>query len=64
MDLENYETMDAFILLSIINLKLRDQYENLDSLCYDLDISKDCLSERLKSINYVYNKENNQFIGI
>ena len=35
MDLENYETMDAFILLSIINLKLRDYYENLDSLCYD-----------------------------
>ena len=64
MDLENYETMDAFILLSIINLKLRDYYENLDSLCYDLDISKDCSSERLKSINYVYDKENNQFIGI
>ena len=64
MDLENYETMDAFILLSIINLKLRDYYENLDSLCYDLDISKDRLSERLKSINYVYDKENNQFIGI
>lgn len=64
MDLENYKTMDAFILLSIINLKLRDYYENLDSLCYDLDISKDCFSERLKSINYIYNKENNQFIGI
>ena len=29
-----------------------------------MDLSKDCLSERLKSINYVYDKENNQFIGI
>ncbi len=64
MDLENYKTMDAFMLLSIVNLKLRDYYKDLDDFCYDLNIDKVCLNERLKSINYVYNKENNQFVGI
>ena len=64
MDLENYKTMDVFMLLSIVNLKLRDYYKDLNDFCYDLNIDEKCLNERLKSINYVYNKENNQFIGI
>lgn len=64
MDLENFKTMDVFMLLSIVNLKLRDYYGSLDSLCEDLNIDKNFLIERLKSANYVYNEENNQFVGI
>lgn len=64
MDLENYKTMDVFMLLSIVNLKLRDYYESLSGLCDDLNIDETCLIDRLKSVNYVYNKENNQFVGI
>ncbi|MCI5727760.1 MAG: DUF4250 domain-containing protein [Clostridium sp.] len=54
--------MDANILLSIINMKLRDFYSNLDYLCDDLDINKSDLIEKLSQINYSYSKANNQFI--
>ena len=53
--------MDVNILLSIINLKLRDFYNNLDELCYDLDINKDILIERLQKENYKYDLSINQF---
>ncbi|ENZ02332.1 DUF4250 domain-containing protein [Clostridium thermobutyricum] len=58
MDIEN---MDVNILVSIINLKLRDFYSNLDDLCDDMDISKETLINKLKEGNYEYIKENNSF---
>ena len=62
MDNEQIKSMDAFILLSIINMKLRDFYSNLDVLCEDMDISQNVLIDRLLSVGYIYNKETNQFI--
>lgn len=53
--------MDPNILLSIINLKLRDYYSNLDSLCEDMDIKKEILEKRLKEIDYIYDRDKNQF---
>ncbi len=53
---------DPVLLLSYINLKLRDYYSSLDALCDDLDISKSDLIEKLKTINYEYSEEQNQFI--
>ena len=53
---------DPVLLLSYINLKLRDYYSSLDALCDDLDISKSELEEKLKTINYEYSEEQNQFI--
>ena len=58
MDIEN---MEVNILVSIINLKLRDFYSNLDDLCDDMDISKEILINKLKEGNYEYIKENNSF---
>ena len=52
---------DPAMLLSYINMKLRDQYSSLDELCDDLDISKQEIVEKLKSINYIYDNEKNQF---
>ena len=52
---------DANMLLSIINMKLRDQYASLDELCDDLDLSKSEIEEKLKTIDYVYNEAMNQF---
>lgn len=52
---------DPIILLSFINMKLRDQYKSLDELCYDLELSKSDLCEKLKSVGYTYNKAQNQF---
>ena len=50
------------ILLSVINTKLRDFYDLLDSLCDDLDESRDEIIEILTTIDYFYDKEKNQFV--
>ena len=53
---------NAYILLSIINMKLRDFYSSIDTLCDDLDENKEEIDNILNSIGYFYSKENNQFI--
>ena len=53
---------NAYILLSIINMKLRDFYSSIDALCDDLDENKEEIDNILNSIGYYYSKENNQFI--
>ena len=53
--------IDPNILLSIMNTKLRDQYASLDILCYDLELTKEDILNRLKNIGYNYNERENQF---
>ena len=52
---------DPVMLLSAINLKLRDYYKSLDELCEDLNISRDELEMKLKQIDYEYDADANQF---
>lgn len=52
---------DPNILLSVINMKLRDFYSSLDKLCDDLDYDKNLIEEKLRKINYYYDKDINQF---
>ena len=52
---------DPVMLLSVINMKLRDTYSSLESLCDDMDVSQVEIEEKLKKINYEYDKESNQF---
>lgn len=54
---------DANILLSYVNLKLRDFYSGLDAMCEDLDESKAQIEEKLAGIGYVYDPEKNQFVA-
>ena len=61
MGLDNYQTMDPYMLLSIINLKLRDYYSSLDSLCDDLNIDKKELEEVLRKKDLEYVESINQF---
>lgn len=49
------------ILLSMINMKLRDQYSSLDALCDDMDESKAEIEEILAKAGYKYNPDSNQF---
>lgn len=53
---------DPVMLLSFVNLKLRDFYPNVESLCEELDIDKGKLEEKLAGIDYHYDREKNQFI--
>ena len=52
---------DPFILLSVVNTKLRDQYSNLDALCEDLDEDKTGLVQALAGAGYSYDPQSNQF---
>lgn len=52
---------DPNMLLSFVNLKLRDFYESLDSLCDDMDISRTELEQKLNDIGYSYDSLRNQF---
>ncbi|MCM1268977.1 MAG: DUF4250 domain-containing protein [Bacteroidales bacterium] len=53
---------DPVMLLSYVNLKLRDFYDSLDSLCEDLDADRSELIEKLANIDYHYDEEKNQFV--
>ncbi|GAA0755606.1 hypothetical protein SDC9_60171 [bioreactor metagenome] len=61
MDRESILSMDPNILLSLVNMKLRDFYSNLSALCEDIDVTEEELIEKLSSIGYKYEKEQNQF---
>ena len=52
---------DPVMLLSFINLKLRDFYGSLEQLCEDLELDKEELVAKLKGIDYQYDAETNQF---
>ncbi len=53
---------DPIMLLSVINMKLRDRYDSLDALCDDLDESRAALEETLAGAGYHYDPEKNAFI--
>lgn len=53
---------DPVMLLSFINLKLRDYYGSLEHLCDDLDVKEQEIRDKLASIDYHYNEERNQFV--
>jgi len=57
MDLPN----DPAILLSFVNTMLRDKYSDLDELCYDYNISKSVITEKLSAIGYEYSEDHNRF---
>lgn len=53
---------DPVMLLSYVNLKLRDYYGSLEDLCENEDVEKQALLDKLSGIGYVYNEEKNQFV--
>lgn len=52
---------DPFMLLSFINMKLRDCYKSLDELCEDMNLNRDELVNKLQSAGFEYNPEQNKF---
>lgn len=60
----NVEMMpkDPVMLLSYVNTQLRDFYNSLDSFCAAMGCNKEELVEKLKTIDYEYDAQRNQFI--
>ena len=53
---------DPIMLLSFVNMKLRDLYPSLDALCEDMDASKEEICRKLAEVGYDYAEERNQFV--
>ena len=53
---------DEAMLLSFVNMKLRDVYDSLDDLCYDLAVDKEEIMAKLAKIDYEYDSEKRQFV--
>ncbi|MCR4648040.1 MAG: DUF4250 domain-containing protein [Lachnospiraceae bacterium] len=52
---------DPIMLLSFVNTKLRDEYDSPESLCEAMDEDVNEIKQKLSSVGYTYNKEQNQF---
>ena len=52
---------DPMILLSVVNTRLRDEYDSLDALCADLGEDRAALEERLAAAGFRYDAAQNQF---
>ncbi|MBO6015693.1 MAG: DUF4250 domain-containing protein [Lachnospiraceae bacterium] len=53
---------DPAMLLSYVNLKLRDHFSSLEDMCEDQDCDREELERILAGIDYHYDAEVNQFI--
>ncbi|MBE1277308.1 DUF4250 domain-containing protein [Enterovibrio baiacu] len=61
MDLKNFESMDAVMLMSIVNMKLRDDFNSLDDLVRYFDIDAEALKAKLATAGFDYMEEQKQF---
>lgn len=53
---------DPVMLLSFLNLKLRDFYSSLEKLCDDLQVDQQEIEAKMAGIDYHYDSEKNQFV--
>ena len=62
MDLAKFESMDPIMLMSIVNLKLRDDFAgDLDELVKFFDINKLALEAKLATAGFEFLPEVGQF---
>lgn len=53
---------EPVMLLSFVNLKLRDYYSSLEAMCDDLGVPAEEIIESLKVIDFHYDSNKNQFL--
>lgn len=53
---------EPVMLLSFVNMKLRDFYDSLDKMCNALDVDRTEVEAKLSGIGYHYDADRNQFI--
>lgn len=54
---------DPYMLLSIVNMKLRDEASSLDELCKTYQKDQVELEAQLLAIGYKYESNTNQFVA-
>ena len=52
---------DPVMLMSFINMKLRDVYPSLDALCDDMDVDRGVLESKMAEVGLEYNQAANKF---
>ena len=52
---------DPIMLMSWVNMKLRDFYPSLETMCEDLEIPLDELVEKLSAAGFEYNAQLNKY---
>ncbi len=62
---ENFKNMtlpnNPDMLVSFVNMKLRDEYASLEAMCEDLDLNPDELCQNLRNAGYEYSPEAKRF---
>lgn len=53
---------DPYMLLSVINMKLRDFYGSMDELCKSMCVSRTQIDEKLAEIGYKYDITRNCYV--
>lgn len=53
---------DPMMLLSFLNMKLRDEYPSLAALCEEMETDEKTVKEKLSAIGYTYDEESNRFV--
>lgn len=63
MDLSKFEAMDPIMLMSIVNMKIRDEFGDLENLVKFYDIDKDKLIEKLANAGFDYFLKQTNFVN-
>ena len=50
------------MLLSFVNMKLRDYYDSFDSMCDDIGVSPYEIEKVLNEAGFFYDSANNRFV--
>ncbi len=52
---------DPVMLMSFVNMRLRDNHLSLDEFCDDMDIKREDLERKMAEVGFEYNPDANKF---
>ncbi|MBQ8786041.1 MAG: serine hydrolase [Oscillospiraceae bacterium] len=55
---------DPYMLLSVLNMKLRDSYKSFEDLCEDMDADSAEITAAMEKLGYAYDEKVNQFAAV
>jgi Domain of unknown function (DUF4250) len=64
MDRDMLLNMDSYMTLSIVNMKLRDEFSSLEDFSAYYNITRKEIEDKLKVIGYYYENTSNSFIAL